>query len=536
MEQDKLAKKAAYIKEGKAVLGIELGSTTIKLVLVDDDYETLSAGSFLWENVYSEGRWTYALDTVWQGLQSAYQELKRDVQDRYQVELTELSAIGVSAMMHGLLVFDEKGEQLAPFLTWRNNHAKEAASILTDAFSFYMPERWSVAQLYHAMQEGADYVKEIAFMTTLAGYVHWKLTGEKVLGIGDASGMFPIDTERKDYDEAMLKTFGELSEAKAQPWTLRAILPRVLVAGDVAGQLTDEGARLLDTSGGLTSGAIFAPPEGDVGTTCVATHALKARTGCVSAGTSAFSMHILERPLSTYYKDIDICTTPDGSLLAQVHSNNCSSEINAWAGVFLTFAKRLGKDLSPKELYALLFGETEDAARDTGGLIAYATLAGESLLEVERGRPLTLRTPDSQLTLGNFFLAQLYAAFAPLSVGLDILKKEQVEIDVLTAQGGLFKTPRIAQQALADVLAVPVAIQETAGEGGPWGMAVLAHYAKDRHSGESKESLIAFLDTVFANVERTVLRPTAEGEKGAAVFLERYRKALPVERMAASVS
>ena len=514
----------------KTVLGIELGSTRIKAVLLDEGYLPIASGSFTWENQFVDGVWTYALSDAETGLQTCFAALKADFEQKYAQKLTTLGSIGISAMMHGYLPFDKNGRQLAAFRTWRNTMTGEAAEKLTELFGFNIPQRWSIAHLYQAILNGEEHVKDIAFLTTLAGYVHWQLGGEKVLGIGDASGMFPIDEQTGTYDAAMMEAFDGLDEVKRYPWKLADILPKPLRAGKTAGQLTKEGAWLLDPTGKLQPGALMAPPEGDAGTGMVATNAVRKRTGNISVGTSAFSMNVLDAPLKAVHRDIDIVTTPDGAPVAMVHTNNCSSDLNAWVQLFGEFAELIGHGQTPAKLYRTLFEVSQRADRDAGGLLNYSCLSGENITDVETGRPLFVRAPHSHMNLANFMLAQLYGCFAPLKIGMDILVKEEgVQTDVMIAQGGLFKTPVIGQQVLADCLGLPITVMETAGEGGPWGMAVLAVFAK----WHGEKALADFLDDeVFHNPESSTLLPTEEGRLGCQKFIAAYRAGLTVEREA----
>lgn len=525
---------AAQIEAGDVALGIELGSTRIKAVLVTPSSETIAVGSYGWENERRDGIWTYALSAVWEGIAACYLDLSQNVMERYGVKLHKIAAMGISAMMHGYLPFDKDGIQLVPFRTWRNTITGQAAEHLTEVFHFNIPQRWSVAHLDQALLNGEAHARDIAFLTTLAGYVHWRLTGEKVLGIGDASGMFPIDEASGTYDASKLAAFGKLPEVQDMPWKLADILPRVLRAGEAAGTLSAEGARLLDPTGTLEPGAVFAPPEGDAGTGMVSTNAVRKRTGNISIGTSAFSMHVLDAPLREVHRDIDLVTTPEGAPVAMVHTNNCSSEINVWAGLFREAARCLGKDVPGDQLYGALFRATEDAAPDAGGLVTYNCLSGEPVTDVQEGRPLFVRTPHSQMTLANFMLAQLYAAFAPLRIGLDVLtQQEKIAVDSLVAQGGLFRTPKIAQQILANELGLPITVMKTASEGGAWGMAVLAVYTWKG----GKTALADFLDQeVFAGAAAETCEPVPEGMRGAEQFLARYKQALPVERAASVLS
>ena len=521
---------AQAIKAGETALGLELGSTNIKAVLVDKSARVLAEGSFGWENKLVGGIWTYSLDEVWKGIQSAYVELESAVLKGYGVQITRLGSLGISAMMHGYLAFDKEGRQLGEFRTWRNNTTGEAAARLTKLFGFNIPQRWSIAHLFQAMLNGEEQVKHVAFLTTLAGYVHWRLSGEKVLGMGDASGMFPLDPATGGYDAAMLVKFKQLPEMASYSWRLFELLPEIRRAGEQAGRLTEKGAALLDPSGTLKAGAVMAPPEGDAGTGMVATDAVRPGTGNISVGTSAFSMNVLSAPLAAVHEDIDVVATPDGAPVAMVHTNNCSSDFNAWAGLFGEMAELSGRKLAPDELYSLLLGATSGAPRDAGGLLAYSCLSGENVTRVEKGRPLFVRGPESRLRLGDFMLSQLYGAFAPLALGMRILTEEEhVTASEMVAQGGLLKTPKIAQQALADMLGVPITVMSTAGSGGPWGMAVLALYAV---SG-SKEKLPDWLDSeIFAGAKRQKLEPEPAGRTGAAKWLKAYEAALPLEQTA----
>lgn len=518
------------IENAQTALGIELGSTTIKAVLITDTYETIASGSYVWENELDHQIWTYPLSKVWEGIQTSYAKLAAQVNADYGVALTKIGSIGISAMMHGYMAFDQNDQLLVPFRTWRNNITGEAAEKLTELFNFNIPERWSIAHLYQAILNKEDHVKDITFIDTLDGYVTWQLTGAKNTGIGDASGMFPIDEATHDYDEAMLAQFAALPEVAQYDWDIKDLLPEVLVAGQTAGHLTEAGAKLLDPSGTLQPGAVFAPSEGDAGTGMVSTNAVRKRTGNVSVGTSAFSMVVLDQQLSKVHRDIDMVTTPDGAPVAMVHINNCSSEINQWASVFNQFAKTLGVNLAPNELYEKLFDSSLRGDQDAGGLVYYAYLSGENITRVPSGRPLLVRRPDSNFSLANLFKAQLYSAFAPLKLGMDILlREEHIRTDNLIAQGGLFKTPVVAQQALADALDTPITIMDNAGEGGPWGMAVLALYTKDQQG----LNLADYLDQlVFVNSESSTLSPEPASVKGYEKFIDNYKAALPAERLA----
>ena len=519
------------IKDGHVSLGIELGSTQIKAVLVTDDFNTVASGYYVWENQYKDGVWTYPLEQVWEGIRESYKQLAADVKGKYHQSLVHIGSIGISAMMHGYLAFSEDGRLLVPFRTWRNNITGPATDELTELFDFNIPQRWCIAHLYQAVLNEEEHVGQIAFITTLAGYVHWKLSGQKVLGIGDASGAFPIDEQTGNYNEEFLQRFNQLDKVKKHSWDIHDILPKVLKAGQAAGTLTKEGASLLDVNGNLVSGSVMAPPEGDAGTGMVATNSVRKRTGNISVGTSAFSMVVLDKPLKKLHRDIDIVTTPDGSPVAMVHINNCSSDINAWAEIFKQFAGRLGIDLKADKLYETLFLVTAKANPDAGGLINYSYLSGENITKMPAGRPLFVRTSNCEFNLANFILTQLYSAFAPLKIGMDILtNEEQIKTEVLIAQGGLFKTPVIAQQILANTLDTPITVMKTASQGGPWGMAVLAAYVRE---GNNSMSLENFLDQkVFGNPETLTLNPEPIGVSGYEKFIKAYQEGLSVERNA----
>ncbi|NMP24305.1 xylulokinase [Sulfobacillus harzensis] len=527
-----LVETSEAIRTGQVSLGIELGSTRIKAVLITADFNAVATGCHVWENRYEDGLWTYPLDEVWHGIQRSYAQIAADVQGKYHLPLTHISAVGVSAMMHGYLAFSAEDELLTPFRTWRNNTTGPAAEALTHLFRFNIPQRWSIAHLYQAILNRESHVPHIRFLTTLAGYVHWQLSGQKVLGIGDASGMFPIDEATGTYVDAFLERFNTLDSVQPYPWSIRDILPTVLRAGQPAGTVTEDGVRRLDPSGRLRAGSIMAPPEGDAGTGMVSTNSIRQRTGNISVGTSAFSMIVLDQPLNNVYRDIDVVTTPSGAPVAMVHSNNCSSDIDAWASVFKEFAERLGVHLDTGRLYDTLFLATARADRDGGGLVNYSYLSGENITQMSAGRPLFVRDPNRPFTLANFIQTHLYAAFAPLKMGMDILKaEERVEADVFVAQGGLLKTQGIGQQVLANALNTPVTVMtSTAGEGGAWGMALLAEYAK---AERPTQDLADFLDReVFRNPDSVTLNPDPAGVAGYAEFMQRYRAGLPIESMA----
>jgi len=519
---------ADVIAAGRTALGIELGSTRIKACLIDaEDATVLAVGSHAWENQYVDGVWTYDLADVWTGLQAAYAALAADVQVRHGVALDTVGSIGVSAMMHGYLAFDAAGELLTPFRTWRNTSTGRAAAELTEALGVNIPLRWSIAHLHQAILDGEPHVPQIDSFTTLAGYVHWKLTGEKVLGVGDASGMFPIDPATRDYDTAMLDTYAGLVEGRGID--LRALLPQVLVNGGDAGSLTDAGAALLDPSGTLAAGIPLAPPEGDAGTGMIATNAVAPRTGNVSAGTSIFAMVVLEGPLTSVHEEIDLVTTPAGDLVAMVHCNNGASELGAWAGLFGEFAQALGSPADADAVFGALLTRALEADADAGGVLAYNTLSGEPIAGLDEGRPLVVRTPEAGFTLANFMRAQVYGVFGTLSLGLEVLAGEGVAIDRMFAHGGIFRTAGVAQRFLAAAVGAPVAVGDTASEGGAWGMAVLAAYRQ----APLGMDVTTFLDErVFAGAEVSVVDPLAEDVAGYAAYLERYRAGLAVGRAA----
>ena len=520
----------AAIQAGEVCLGIELGSTRIKAVLIGSDHAPIASGDHGWENRYENGVWTYHMEDVWAGLQDAYAKLAADVEARYGLKLKKVAAMGFSAMMHGYVALDRTGELLVPFRTWRNTITGPAAAALTQRFQFNIPQRWSIAHLYQAILNGEEHVKNIDYLTTLAGYVHLKLTGKRVLGVGEASGMFPIDSGTCDYDQTMLDAFDALVEEKGYPWKLRDILPGVLPAGVNAGWLTQEGARLLDPTGTLEAGIPLAPPEGDAGTGMAATNAVAERTGNVSAGTSVFAMIVLEKALSKVYPEIDMVTTPTGKPVAMVHCNNCTNEINAWAEVFRGFLTALGQKPDMNQVFTAMFTSALQGEADGGGLLVCNYLSGEPIANLEEGRPLLARTPEARLTFPNLMRAQLCAALATLKMGLDILAGEHVAVDRLLGHGGFFKTPEVGQRLMAAAAGAPVSVMETAGEGGPWGMALLAAYLVRHQPGQSLED---YLDSqVFAGQQVVTLAPREEDQSGFASFMARYLPGLSVERMA----
>lgn len=520
------------IESGKAVLGIELGSTRIKAVLIDDKHAPIASGDHEWENQLENGFWTYALDDIWAGLKHAYANLAKNVKAKYDVTLTKVASIGFSAMMHGYMAFDKDENLLVPFRTWRNGNTGKAAEELIELFNYNIPLRWSIAHLYQAILDGEEHVKDVTYFTTLAGYIHWQLTGEKVLGIGDVSGMFPIDADTKDYNQEMIDKFDALVAPRNFPWKLRDLLPKVLVAGEHAGVLTEKGAALLDESGNLQAGIPVCPPEGDAGTGMAATNSVRQRTGNVSAGTSIFSMVVLEKDLSKVYPELDIVTTPDGSLVAMVHANNCTSDLNAWVNIFKEFAESFGMEVDMGKLYGTLYNKALEGDKDCGGLLAYGFLSGEFIAGVDEGRPLFVRSPKSKFNLANFMRANLCTALGALKVGNDILvKEEHVAIDEMYGHGGLFKTKGVGQSLLAAALDAPVIVMETAGEGGAWGIALLAAYMANKEEGET---LVDYLgNKVFGGQQGTKMDPDPADVAGFEVFADRYKEGIAIELAAA---
>ena len=521
------------IEQGKAVLGIEFGSTRIKAVLIDEQNKPIAQGSHEWENQLVDGLWTYSTEAVWHGLQDCYADLRRDVQKQYDTEIESLAAIGFSAMMHGYMAFNKRQEILVPFRTWRNTNTGKAAAELSKLFNYNIPLRWSISHLYEAILDNEEHVANIKYLTTLAGYVHWQVTDQFVLGVGDASGMIPVDPQTKTYDATMVGKFDQLVAPKGFPWKLADILPRVLVAGENAGFLTPEGAQRLDVSGHLKAGIPVCPPEGDAGTGMVATNAVKQRTGNVSAGTSSFSMIVLEHELSKPYEPIDIVTTPDGSLVAMVHCNNCTSDINAWVSLFKEYQQLLGVPVDMNELYGRLFNKALEGDADCGGLMAYNYVSGEPITGLQEGRPLFVRSASDKFTLANFMRAHLYGAIGVLKIGNDILlKEEQVKVDRITGHGGYFKTAGVGQRMLAAALNSPINVMETAGEGGAWGIALLAAFVV---SNPKQLSLADYLEeVVFAGNTGVSIAPTPEDVAGFNRYIENYKRDLVVEQAAVS--
>ncbi len=522
------------IQQGKAILGIEFGSTRIKAVLIDQNNAPIAQGSHAWENQLVDGLWTYSVEAIWYGLQDCYADLRNNVRKEFDVEIENLAAIGISAMMHGYMAFDSKDEILVPFRTWRNTNTGKAAAELSELFVYNIPLRWSISHLYQCILNGEPHVKDIKFQTTLAGYVHWQLTGQKVIGVGDASGMIPVDPKTKTYDATMVEKFDKLVEPYNFGWKLLDIFPKVLVAGEEAGTLTAEGAKRLDVSGHLKPGAKLCPPEGDAGTGMAATNAVKQRTGNVSAGTSSFSMIVLEKDLSKPYEAIDMVTTPDGSLVAMVHCNNCTSDLNAWVGLFRESLELMGQKVDMDELYGKLYNNALTGDADCGGMISFNYFSGEPVTGLAEGRPLFVRSANDKFTLANFIRVHLYGSIGVLKIGNDILlKEEKIKIDRITGHGGLFRTKGVGQRILAAALNSPISVMETAGEGGAWGIALLAAFVVNN---EKKQDLASFLDEkVFAGNTGTEIAPTPEEVEGFNKYIERYKACLDIEKKAVEV-
>ena len=518
------------IMQAKTALGIEFGSTRIKAILVNDKNEPIAQGAHDWENRYENGYWTYSLDDIHTGLQSCYASLAKDVSDKYGVTLTNIGAIGISAMMHGYMPFDKSGKLLVPFRTWRNTTTEAASEELSKLFNFHIPQRWSIAHLYQAILNKEDHVKDIDYVTTLEAYVHYMLTGERVLGIGDIAGMFPVDSTIRDYDREMVKKFDELVAPYGFPWKLMDIFPKTKVAGENAGALTEAGAKFLDPTGNLQAGIPMCPPEGDAGTGMVATNSVTKRTGNVSAGTSVFAMIVLEKALSKPYEVIDMVTTPAGDPVAMVHCNNCTSDLNAWVNLFKEFAESFGMDVDMNKLFSVLYNKALEGDDECGNMLAYNYFSGEHVTGFNEGRPLFVRTPESKFNLANFMRLHLFTCLGALKTGLDILfKEEKVTADKVLGHGGLFKTKGVGQSILAAAMDVPVSVMETAGEGGAWGIAVLASYMKNK---EENESLDDFLNNkVFAGQKSETIAPNPK-DVGFNTFMERYTKGLAIERAA----
>ena len=519
------------IEAGKAILGIELGSTRIKAVLIDQENKPIAQGSHTWENQLVDGLWTYNIEAIWSGLQDCYADLRANVKNLYGIEIETLAAIGVSAMMHGYMPFNKKEEILVPFRTWRNTNTGRAAAVLSELFVYNIPLRWSISHLYQAILDNEAHVNDIDFLTTLAGYVHWQITGEKVLGIGDASGMLPIDPTTHNYSAEMVAKFDKLIAPKEYSWKLEDILPKVLSAGENAGVLTSEGSKKLDASGHLKAGIPVCPPEGDAGTGMVATNAVKQRTGNVSAGTSSFSMIVLEKDLSKPYEMIDMVTTPDGSLVAMVHCNNCTSDLNAWVNLFKEYQELLGIPVNMDKIYSKLYNIALTGDTDCGGLLSYNYISGEPVTGFADGRPLFVRSANDKFNLANFMRTHLYASVGVLKIGNDILfNEEKIKVDRITGHGGLFRTKGVGQRILAAAINSPISVMETAGEGGAWGIALLSSYLVNN---EKKQSLADFLDeSVFVGDAGIEVSPTPEDVAGFNAYIENYKAGLPIEEAA----
>ena len=519
------------IEHGNTSLGIELGSTRIKAVLIGEDHTPIASGSHDWENRYVDHIWTYTLEDIWTGIRDCYGKMAEDVKETYGITLTTIGSIGFSAMMHGYMAFDKEGELLVPFRTWRNTITGPAAGKLTEVFRYNIPQRWSIAHLYQAILNKEEHVKDIDYLITLEGYVHWKLTGRRVLGIGDVAGMFPVDIHARDFDQKRVEQFDQLVAGENFPWKLRDILPKALVAGEDAGVLTEEGAKLLDASGNLKSGIPMCPPEGDAGTGMAATNSVAVRTGNVSAGTSVFAMVVLEKELEHVYPEIDLVTTPAGDMVAMVHCNNCTSDLNAWVNLFKEFSEAIGMKADMNQLFGTLYNKALEGDSDCGGLLAYNYFSGEHITHFEEGRPLFVRMPDSRFNLANFMRVHLYTSLGALKTGMDILlKKEHVKVDSILGHGGLFKTKGVGQRILAGAMNAPVSVMETAGEGGAWGIALLASYMRCRQEGETLDAYLA--NKVFAGDKGTRMEPVKEDVEGFEAFMKRYAEGLAIEKAA----
>ena len=517
------------IEAGKAVVGIELGSTRIKAVMIDENHQPVATGSYDWENRLDGHIWTYDLEDIWKGLKASYANMAADVKEKYGTEIKSLAGIGFSAMMHGYMAFDKEGTLLVPFRTWRNTITGQAAEELTELFQYNIPQRWSIAHLYQAILNKEEHVKDVAYFTTLSGYIHWQLTGQKVLGVGDASGMFPIDPATSDFYDGMIEKFDKLVEDRGYSWKLREIMPKVLCAGDDAGCLTEEGVKLLDPTGTLQAGIPVCPPEGDAGTGMTATNSVAKRTGNVSAGTSVFAMIVLEKELSKVYTEIDMVTTPSGSPVAMAHANNCTSDLNAWVNIFKEYSEAMGMKVDMNTLFGTLYNKALEGDADCGGLLSYGYYSGENIIPIDEGRPVFI--PNSKFNLAKFMRTHLYAALGALKIGMDILvKEEHIQIDKILGHGGLFKTPGVGQRIMAAAMQAPVSVMETAGEGGAWGIALLAAYEVEKAEGETLED---YLDNeVFAGNEGSKMEPVPEDVDGFEKFIEQFKQGLSVEQEA----
>ena len=531
MTSQSFQETASLIARGQTSIGIELGSSRIKTVMIGPDNSPIASGSHDWENTQVEGIWSYSIEDIWRGVQASYKSLVDEVKEKYGVAITSTKSLGFSGMMHGYLAFDKDDNLLVPFRTWRNNFTGQASAALTELFQYPIPQRWNIAHLYQAILNGEEHVKDVRFVTTLAGYVHWKLTGQKVLGVGEASGVFPIDLKTSAFDTRMIGQFDQKVASLSFPWQLGEILPRVMVAGEKGGELTAEGAKLLDVSGQLGAGVPFCPPEGDAGTGMVATNSVSTRTGNVSAGTSVFAMIVLEKELSRVYSEIDLVTTPHGKLVAMAHSNNCSSEYDAWIAMFDDLLKSFGVTVEKSKLYDTLFNLALTGDPDGGGLLAYGYVSGEHMTHFEEGRPMFVRSSTGNFNLANFMRVQLYTALGALRTGLNILfEKEMVQVDQILGHGGFFKTREVGQKIMAAAVNVPVSVMENAGEGGAWGIALLGAYMANRVDGESLDDFLR--DKVFAGQKSNCIEPDPADVAGFNRFMERYTNGLEIERVA----
>lgn len=516
------------LKSEDISIGIELGSTRIKTVAIDQNLSTVASGHFEWENQFIDGYWTYSINDIWVGLQKSYSAMSVEIKEKYDLTLRKVKSIGVSGMMHGYLAFDQNEDLLVPFRTWRNGNTAKAATLLSEAFQFNIPERWSIAHLYQAILDNESHVNRITYLTTLAGYVHWYLTGKKVLGIGDASGMFPIDIDTKSYRKDLLEEANHIFKTKYFEKSVEELLPEIKLAGESGGLLTEEGATLLDPSGNLEAGILMCPPEGDAGTGMVATNTVSQNTGNISAGTSAFAMIVLSNTLKDMYPEIDVVTTPDGSEVAMIHTNNCTSDINDWMNLFGEVLNVMGVDFSSDELYGHIFERSLSSDDNIGGLLSYNYVSGENITNVDTGYPLFIREPNYQFNLANFMKMHLFSAFSTLKIGMDLLKEnEYIDIDKLIAHGGIFKTKDVAQQILASAFEQPITVMETASEGGAWGISVLAYYA----ALDTEDSLDVFLnDSVFINTKEKTLQPVAQEVINFNNYVEKMKKGLSIEQ------
>lgn len=522
------------ILNGKTALGIELGSTRIKGVLIDLSGKVLAVGIHDWENSFNNNIWTYGIEEIHDGIRSCYRALREEVKRKYDVKLKKIGSIGISAMMHGYMALDENGNQIAPFQTWRNTNTQTASDELTDLFQFNIPLRWSVAHLYQRILDNEEHVKKLAYVSTLSGYIHWKLTGEKVLGIGDAAGMFPIDSDTYDYNEEMVYKFDQLIEKYNYNWKIRDIFPKVLVAGEQAGFLTKEGALFLDETGDLEYGIPLCPPEGDAGTGMTATNSVAPRTGNVSAGTSIFAMIVIEKQLNKIYREIDMVTTPSGFPCAMSHANNGTSDLNAWIGLFEEFAKLMGYQADIGDLFTKLYMNSLNGDPDCGGLLSYGYYSGENITMINEGRLAFLRTPESHFNLANFIKTHLYTSLGAVKMGLDILMEdEKIKVDRIMGHGGLFKTKNVGQRYLAAAVGAPVTVMDTASEGGAWGIALLAAYLIDKAEDEKLEDYLE--NRIFINLTGNTIHPCEDDKKGFDIFMTRYREGLEIEKRAIEV-